>query len=66
MNFTWHTLNKALMALNTEAEVKALIEAEMRKTYPRERWVLRMFSRLHRLRNLRETEELRAKLRGVK
>ena len=60
---TWTELNAALMRLKTEAEVRALIEAEMRAEYPRRRWVERMFSRLHRLRSKREARELEKELR---
>jgi hypothetical protein len=60
---TWTELNAALMRLRTEEDVCRMIEEEMRAEFPRERWVLRMFSRLHRLRARREAAELRTKLK---
>ena len=52
----WHTLNTALMKMD-EAACQKLLEEEQR-TQNRERFVLRIHSRINRLRRRRERKEL--------
>lgn len=53
----WRALNAALMKLRDEEEIRDLLEAELRGKN-RSRFVLRIHSRLNRVRRRRERREL--------
>lgn len=59
---SWDELNKSIVLVDNEETCHKLLEAELDLVKPRGMFVLRIHSRLNRLRAAREREELMAKL----
>lgn len=59
---SWDELNKSIVLVDSEETCRKLLEAELDLVKPRGMFVLRIHSRLNRLRAARERIELMAKL----
>lgn len=57
----WRTLNPALLQMDEDA-CQQLLDYEMKSETPRRRFIMRINSRLARLRAQRDREELEAKI----
>jgi hypothetical protein len=59
---TWITLNEAITEINSEKVLLGLLDEELASPTPRGMFLLRIHSRMNKLRAEREREELMAKV----